>query len=119
MSISSPLRYTSENPELSDACVLLQSIFSTPGLDGQLDPKQIKRAARQTVDLIGHEWVLQMKRERDEAVRTFLVLHELKRIVKRSLVPWHKDPARVWRVFKKHALEIAASNEAKKLLSTF
>jgi len=119
MSTASPLRYHAENPQLLQACLYLQKSFSTPGKTGQLAFNQIKRAARHTVELIGYEWVLQMQRAHNDAVRISMVFSELKRIVKRSLFSWHKDPARVWRDFEKYALKIAAMREAKKLLKTY
>ena len=119
MSTASPLRYHAENPQLLEACLYLQKSFSTPSKTGQLAFNQIQRAARRIVELLGHEWVLEMPRERDEVVRTFLLFYELKRTLKSSLVTWHKNPARVWRDFEKYALKIASMREAKKLLKTY
>jgi cell fate (sporulation/competence/biofilm development) regulator YlbF (YheA/YmcA/DUF963 family) len=119
MSTASALRDNANNNKLLEACLYLQESFSTPSKTGQLAFNQIKRAARHTVELIGYEWVLQMQRERNDAVRISMVFSELKRIVKRSLFSWHKDPARVWRDFEKYALKIASMREAKKLLKTY
>jgi len=119
MPTKSPLKYNAENPQLLEACLYLQEWFSSHSKTGQLGFNQIKTAARHTVALLGHEWVLQMERERDEAVRISMVFHELKRIVKRSLVSWHKYPARVWRDFENYALKIATMREAKQLLRIY
>lgn len=119
MPTTSQLKYNAENPQLLEACLYLQEWFSTPSKTGQLRFNQIKTAARHTVALLGYDWVLQIKRESVDAVRISMVFHELKRIVKRSLVSWHKDPARVWRDFEKYALKIASMREAKKLLKTY
>jgi len=119
MTISSHMKYITENTQLSAACLFLEESFSKPGKTGQLAVNQIQRAARRVVELLGHQWVLEMQRERDEAVRTFLLFNELKRTLKRSLVTWHKDPARVWRDFEKYALKIASMREAKKILKSY
>lgn len=110
---------SNERPGLVKACQEITKIFSEPWHGENLANNQVRKAARIAIELVGVDWIILQDKNKNSKSNHFLAKQQLKVAVKLPLSKWHSDPARVWRSFEKHALEIASGREARKIIKTY